>query len=347
MLKRMIAAMLLTMMIFSLCSCDIISKEPSTETKSDLPAEEEIPKPEKISYTVHFDENEIFPDENSKKASEIIDPSIETAIKMLNTIPEQEYEILGCDYKNRPTEKDKLSADEAAIFWYEFIYEKMSAIDDFCLYPEDYGGEEALYFPFYTAESALMIDHREIFLCGTTWMDEEDGRIYPIYFMPGDWVDNPCYDKEEIKAGVAVYDRIVDRIFEKMPSGLTNYQKVCYFSFVITAAAEYDHNYEGSASVFTPYDTLVKGKTVCRGYAFTFYELCRREGISCWYCEGMVPSGFHAWNRIDTVEGSLWIDLTGFDNEKISSSYSEGDTEYLFMTEEDTNYLEYHEGAFE
>ena len=132
-----------------------------------------------------------------------------------------------------------------------------------------------------------------------------------------------------------------------MPKGLNNYQKVCYFIFVISAAAEYDHGYEDNASVFTPYDTLINGRTVCRGYSLTFYELCRRAGISAWYCEGMVPSGFHAWNRLDTAEGTLWIDITGYDNKEICDNYTDGDTEYLFMIEEDINYFEYREGIFE
>lgn len=343
MLKKIFAAMLSVFLIFSLCSCDVAQEENDPPEQEDISVSEEIL--EEPRFTVTFDKNEAFPDEISKRAAKIIDPSIEVAVKMLNTIPEYGYNVLECDYSERRTEKDDLT-DETAVYWYGFIYEKMSNLEDFRLYPEENGGEE-FYLSFYTAESALMTDHREIFLCGATWMDEEDGSIFPIYFMPGEWLDNPCSDKEAIKSEAAVYDRIVERIFEKMPAGLDNYQKVCYFAFVTVAAAEYDHSYEDHASVYTPYDTLVLGKTVCRGYAMTFYELCRRAGISCRYCEGMVPSGFHAWNKIDTAEGSFWIDLTGYDNENIAGNYNEGDTEYLFMTEKEIDEREYREGIFE
>ena len=41
------------------------------------------------------------------------------------------------------------------------------------------------------------------------------------------------------------------------------------------------------------------------------------------------------------------IDLTGYDNENIAGNYNEGDTEYLFMTEEEIDEREYREGVFE
>lgn len=351
MMKRITVAILISLTVTSLCSCDLslpsgneisVPSKPVSEIASS-PAE-----PALLRYTVSFEEDETFADDISRRAAEIIDPAIRTAVTMLNTLPEQEFDILDCDYSQRPTERDSLAGDEAALEWYEFIYDKLSALEDFRLYPADYGGEEAFYFPFYTAESALMMDHREIFLCGTTWIDDDDGSVYPIYFMPGDWVDRPCDDKEAMKKEAAVYDRIQDRIFEKMPQGLSNYRKLCYFAFVVTAATEYDHHdYEESASVYSPYDTLVRGQTVCRGYALTFYELCRRAGISCWFSEGMVPSGYHAWNRVETTDGMRWIDLTWYDCEEIEDSYTEGDTDYLFMTQEDIDYREYREGVFE
>ena len=148
MIKRIIFGFISAFLIFSLCSCNFIENEPSAETQSDSQPEEMIPEPEKPLFTVNFDENEVFLDEVSKKASEIIDPSIETAVKMLNTVPEREYEILSCDYSGRKTEKDNIAEDPRALYWYDFIYNKLSSFEDFIVYPEDHGGEEALYLPF-------------------------------------------------------------------------------------------------------------------------------------------------------------------------------------------------------
>ena len=353
-MKKNVFRILSVCMLCLLCSCDTITNvtidAPSDVSTDVSPAVSAItlPKPEpKPEFKVDFDENEAFADDISRRAAQIIDPAVQTAVTMLNTLPEPEFDVLDCDYSQRPTERDVYAGEEAVLEWYDFIYENMSALEEFRLDPKDYGGEEAFYFPFYTAESALMVDHREIFLCGATWMDENDGSVYPVYFMPGDWVSNPCDDKEAIRNEAAVYDRIIDRIFEKMPEGLSNYQKLCYFSFVIAAATEYDHDYEDSASVYAPYDTLVRGRTVCRGYSLTLYELCRRAEISCWNCDGMIPSGYHAWNRVETTEGMRWIDLTWYDEEDITDSYTDGDTRYLFMTQEDIEYWEYREGAFE
>ena len=96
---------------------------------------------------------------------------------------------------------------------------------------------------------ALYVDHREIFMCGTTWAGD-DGVIYPIYFMPGEWVDNACDDMEAIRNAAAVYYRVVDRIFEKMPQNLSNYEKVWYFVLVISVATDYQAN--RGDTVFSP-----------------------------------------------------------------------------------------------
>ena len=46
-------------------------------------------------YSVIFDENETFPDEPARKAAEHIDTFIRTAVEMLNSLPEEQYEVLG------------------------------------------------------------------------------------------------------------------------------------------------------------------------------------------------------------------------------------------------------------
>lgn len=343
-------ALLLAAVLLSLCACGLplpeplpsapAETQPLSEPEPLLPALTPEPGPR---FTVSFDPDEVFADEASRLAAERIDPVIEKAVELLNTVPDSELEILNCDFRDRPTEKDRLAQDEKALEWYDFLYEKLSGLEDFRLEPADHGGEEALYFPFYEAESALMTDHRELFLCAATWMGE-DGSIYPIYFMPGDWVDAPSGDREAIRSAAAVYDRIVDRIFDKMPPGLSNYEKTCYFILVTALAAEYGE--EGTGGIYSPYDALVLGRTVCHGYARTFYELCRRAEISVWFCEGASPDGiFHAWNRIDTASGPRYFDVTWYDTPELSTHYYDGDSYYLFMTREEYLAFGYQEGV--
>ena len=60
----------------------------------------------------------------------------------------------------------------------------------------------------------------------------------------------------------------------------------------------------------------------------------------------MAPGGgYHGWNRIDTADGPLYIDLTWYDSNDIADQYWQGDEEYLFMTQEDFDAFGYVEGA--
>ena len=97
MMKRITVAILISLTVTSLCSCDLalpsvsdvsIPSKPVSEIASS-PAEPEPPQ-----YTVSFEEDETFADDISRRAAEIIDPAIRTAVTMLNTLPEQEFDIL-------------------------------------------------------------------------------------------------------------------------------------------------------------------------------------------------------------------------------------------------------------
>ena len=79
----------------------------------------------------------------------------------------------------------------------------------------------------------------------------------------------------------------------------------------------------------------------CAGYAQAFYRLCRDAGISCWYCRGTVPDGRHAWNMLDTEAGTVYIDVTWYDTDKLDVHYLDGKEQYLFMTQEDFEYYGY------
>ena len=86
---------------------------------------------------------------------------------------------------------------------------------------------------------------------------------------------------------------------------------------------------------------------MCRGYAMTLYDLCRRERISCWYCSGSVPGGDHAWTRVDTTDGIRGLDIIWYDLGEEFSRYYDGDTQYMFMTEYEMEFEGYHEGVHE
>ena len=341
--NRALALLSSIAILLSSCGCVNLTSLYSEHSSSTTDSVTVSSKPAK-RVSVSFDSNETFVDEPSRLAAERMDPIIRQAVEILNTMPSDDIKVLDCDYSKRPTARDTLKGDREALDWYDFLYKKLLNVEQFTLNPADYGeDEEALYVPFYTAEAALIEDHGEVFLTGATWA-EDNGVIRPIYFMPNDGFDYPCEDLDAVRDAAAVYYCCLDRILEKMPSDLSNYEKSFYFILVISLAAE--HKEEYIERIFAPYDTLVVGKTVCRGFAQTFAELCRRSEISAWYCVGYSPDGQrHAWNRIDTTDGPRYIDVTCYDGSEVTTHYRQGDFQYLFMTQQDYDRFGYREDA--
>ena len=339
MTKRWIAALLAALLTVSLTSCGLITittvngpslpEPPPEETAT--PAE---PEPEPDRFTVTFDENEVFPNEAARRAAEHIDPAIRSAVKLLNSMPEEdEYVVEDCDYSKLPKERDSLT-DPIALDVYDTLLEAMSTYGDYHYNERDYKD----FFPSYaTGLDALRIDHRKLFLyCDGGYKNFE---YMPIYYMPGDWMNDPCDDLDAIRQEVAVFDAVVERIMTKMPEGLTNYRKCCYFAFVLASTVSYDDGYETLANNFQEYNALVKNTAVCQGYARAFSHLCREAGISCRYCAGTVINyeERHAWNEVDTDKGVMLLDITWYDQPSLSDDdWRSGDDYYLFAEAADT-----------
>ena len=334
-------ALLFLLGIFTFASCQIPEIPQSNipgDTVESTPAADITVSPPPKPFTVTFEENETFLTEAKRKASLRIDSSIRKAIELLNTIGDESILISDCDYETRPQKRDSLK-DSRSKEIYDHILAKVSAYEDYSFYTKDYPGED-LFNLFVNAIDALRIDHTELFL----YSDGDIGsskEYVSCYFMPGDRLNKPCDDRDAIRAEVDYCNAVIDRILEKMPTGLSNYEKCCYFAFVLAAANEYDHSEDVYLYDYQAYSAFVKGKALCSGYAQAFYRLCREEGISCWYCRGTTPEGGHAWNMLDTEDGVVYVDVTWYDTENIAEDYRDGRDQYLFMTQEDFDYYGY------
>jgi len=345
-MKKAIACILSAWIAFSLSGCDSItvtsaessSKAPLysasfTETAPSLP--DPTPEPQ---FTVVFDENEVFPDDIARRAAEHIDPYIAMAVDLLNTLePESEYNVLSCNYDERPKKRDELD-DPLEVEIYDTILESVYNFGDYFYDETNYG--PGFFSTFVAAQDALRVDHPELFMYSEAMFE---GTTYkPGYYMPGDWLDNQCEDREQVKNEVLYFRAIVDRIIEKMPEGMDNYKKCWYFSFVICLLNEYDHSYQSMESVYQAYDTLVNGSSVCEGYSRAFYHLCREAGISCWFCIGNINER-HSWNRVETDEGWRFIDLTNYDAPGLNNGtdYRSGEQGYMFMPQKELDELGY------
>lgn len=335
-----IALLLMCVFIFSSCKAVTITPEVSAPIQS--PVAETAPVPKADRYTVIFEENETFSDKISQRAAQHIDPYIKQAVKLMNTVREDTYtfDALKCDYAARKKARDTIT-DPLSLEMYDIMVQKAFAFEDCCFDNSFAAGD--LFNAAVTANDAVRLDYPYLLLYSDMIIKE---NTYTLgYYLPGDWIDSLCHDREKVKNEVALFDCTVERITEKMPENLTEWEKCMYFAFVIAAAVEYDNEMETMDNSYQAYDALVKGKALCGGYALAFYYLCQQEDIACWYCIGEAPYelGYHAWNIVETTDGPIYIDVTWYDEEEITDSYRQGKTNYLFMTQEDYDYYGYAE----
>lgn len=332
------ALLLMCTFIFSSCTTDTVV--PADSISEPSPADEQPFETEADRYTVVFEENEIFPDDISQQAAQHIDPHIKQAVKLMNTVREGTYpfEALPCDYAARKKARDTIT-DPLSLEMYDIMVQKAFAFEDCCFDNSFAAGD--LFNAAVTANDAVRLDYPYLLLYSDMIIK---GNTYSLgYYLPGDWINSLCSDREKVKNEVALFDRTVERITEKMPENITDWEKCMYFAFVIASAVEYDNEMETMGNSYQAYDALVKGKALCEGYSLAFYYLCQQEDIACWYCLGEAPYelGYHAWNMVETTDGPIYIDVTWYDEEEITDSYRQGKTNYLFMTQEDYEYYGY------
>ena len=75
------------------------------------------------------------------------------------------------------------------------------------------------------------------------------------------------------------------------------------------------------------YSALVKGQTVCAGYARAFQYIMQQLGIPCYYCTGFAGEN-HAWNIVELSDGFYNVDTTWDDSDG-------GKYDYFNKTDED------------
>ena len=313
-----------------------VNSNPTDNTSSAEPA----PTAKADRYKADFDEDEIFADNISQQAAQHIDPHIKQAVKLMNTVRADDYvyDALYCDYSQRPKARDTIK-DPLSMQMYDIMVGKTFAFEDYCFDNSFAPGD--LFNAVVTANDAVRMDWPYLSLyCD---MEIKGNTFRSVYYLPGDWINTPCTDIEKVKTEVAIFDSIVNRILQKMPQNLTNWEKCQYFAFVIASAVEYDDTFETMGNSYQAFDALVNGRALCEGYALAFYYLCQQEDIACWYCLGEAPYelGYHAWNVVETRQGPVYIDITWYDEEGTFQSYRDGKTNYLFMNEEDFDYYGY------
>ncbi|MBR6610310.1 MAG: hypothetical protein IKK99_08860 [Oscillospiraceae bacterium] len=355
MYRKYLSVIIVAVIAFVMCSCGIITISPASPGGSNpraTPAATLKPTPTPERFTVVFDENEEFETDIKRKRAQHIDPHIITAIKLLNTVPNEslDFNVHNLDHNTLPKEKDKIT-DSLELQLYNLFCDTATTFGNFKINYKNYGERQAYLNAFFNALDKYHIDHPELYM----YMDigSDGGYDTNGYYMPGKWLDSQTNDIAAVKAEVDRYYRIIDRIIEKMPQGLTNREKCYYFAFLIASCNRYDYGLRTKSHIYPAYACLADGLSVCSGYADAFYVLCRHEGIYCVTDAGYSPeqdpanpAESHVWNLLQTDDGYLYMDITWYDSREpdIYNSYRDGWFGYLMMTEEklhDYGYIRY------
>ncbi len=94
-------------------------------------------------------------------------------------------------------------------------------------------------------------------------------------------------------------------------------QKEEYVHDVLLRLVEYNEN---NALGQSAYSAMVKGQSVCAGYARAFQYLMQQLGIPCYYCTGYAGED-HAWNIVKLDGRYVNVDVTWDDTEPATRDY--------------------------
>lgn len=109
----------------------------------------------------------------------------------------------------------------------------------------------------------------------TYWLCGEGGGTCGLYAV---W--KPDANSTELLHQHDEAKKVIDSLVSSAPKDL--YEKVKYYNDVLAERVAYDMTgYQAGEAKRSPYDALVEGRSVCTGYAETFFNLCYYSGISC------------------------------------------------------------------
>ena len=132
------------------------------------------------------------------------------------------------------------------------------------------------------------------------------------------------YDNASEEAEV---DRVVDEFVSSIStSELSDYQIKKVHDFICSKTTyDYDaqSNIEFREYALTAYGALVKGKSICQGYAVAFYRLCKELGYNARFVSSQSTQTEmgHAWNIVELDGKYYFVDAT-WDDGYLEGGYS-------------------------
>lgn len=269
-------------------------------------------------------------DSIKERASDFIDPIIEEAIILLNASPSNQQSMIVYPYEQK-MEYDNLDEKEKTM--YNDMLKKVRAFE-----PISYTAKEDGYEIMDQAMQiygAITSDYSEVenyFYLEELFEGDMTSEIRAGYFMP----DDPTMKTaiiDELKTETHMFERVCERIVEKMPKQLSAYDQYRYLAIVISCITSYDYEGEYGWQVATAYGATVSGHSICQGYALGFRYLCKVANLWCEFVEGESEGVAHGWNLVKLETGTYHIDITWAD--ELGVPGGEEWNRYFMLTQEE------------
>ena len=284
---------------------------PTEQTPTEPTPGEGIPFASEPAIPAYKLPPESFADQIEKEASLIIDPAIEKAIGAMLVMKDGRHaggSFAFVEDANGYTEEftDKQMNIYAQIVGYAESFE------DFTIKSSEHGGDALV--DYLTVSKALMLNHPDIdgylSVRPTGTLDGVRSSYYDPHSDGNVTVAEGEVTMAQVRHDAQLLARIVERVVNKMPEGLTAYDKYCYLALVLCEHITYD----GSAqNRFTPFGALIDGRCVCEGYSRAYLLLCREANLWCAYRAGSPKGEGHIWNMVMLESGVYNVDVTWCD----------------------------------
>ena len=338
-MKKVLIAMLalslmLSALLFSSCSLDFIDdissaisglseNEPTTQNaegttaaSTEAPAENTIPYSKVPEIPEFVLPSEDYKDDIEREAAEIIDGAIEKAISYVSVMKDDRHSFISYRYDDDSDGYlSKLDENERDLF-----FSLTDAAQDFVPYKinaDEYAGNlKDAYFDLFSARTYVSADVASYAdIVPTTYVSFNDyethySSVSLFYFDPYKDANSRIGDEEGMKKlehDISLFERIIERIVDKMPEGLSTYDKYYYLAAVLSEHVMYD---DRPKNCYTAFGALVCGRAVCEGYSTAYYLLCREADLWCAYRAG----GGHIWNMVMLDSGVYNVDVTWCDS---------------------------------
>lgn len=120
-------------------------------------------------------------------------------------------------------------------------------------------------------------------------------------------------------------DQTVEKTAKKLAQkykNKTTYEKIKLTHDYLKKKITYTNGYNGA------YNAMIKGKSVCNGYALSFQRVMQEMGVDCKYVTGTGNGGGHAWNLVKLGKSWYNIDVTWDDTAQTNDYFLKSDQDF-------------------